>query len=145
MPKWVQNGYTEYAKRLPKSCSIKLVELAMATRGKTGSVAKYQQNELKRIENTIPKRAKIIVLDEQGQQTTSLQLAKKLADWLASGQDIALIVGGPDGLHTSLLQKAEWAWGLSKLTLPHSMVRIIVAEQLYRSWSVLQKHPYHRE
>ena len=71
MPKWVQNGYTEYAKRLPKSCSIKLVELAMATRGKTGSVAKYQQNELKRIENTIPKRAKIIVLDEQGQQTTS--------------------------------------------------------------------------
>jgi len=145
MPKWVLEGYGEYAKRLPKSCSMKLVELPMAIRGKTSSVEKNKQQEAKRIESAIPKGAKIIVLDEHGKQTTTLQFSEKLKEWLGSGQDIALIVGGPDGLLTELLQKAEWKWGLSKLTLPHPMVRIVVAEQVYRAWSILQSHPYHRE
>ena len=145
MPKWVLEGYAEYTKRLPKSCSIKLVELPMAIRGKTSSVETNKQQEAKRIEAVIPKGAKIIVLDEHGKQTTTLQFSEKLKDWLGSGQDIALIVGGPDGLSEEVLQKAEWKWGLSKLTLPHPMVRILVAEQVYRAWSVLQNHPYHRE
>ena len=145
MPKWVLEGYAEYTKRLPKSCSIKLVELPMAIRGKTSSVETNKQQEAKRIEAVIPKGAKIIVLDEHGKQTTTLQFSEKLKDWLGSGQDIALIVGGPDGLSGEILQKAEWKWGLSKLTLPHPMVRILVAEQVYRAWSVLQNHPYHRE
>lgn len=145
MPKWVLEGYAEYTKRLPKSCSIKLVELPMAIRGKTSSVETNKQQEAKRIEAVIPKGAKIIVLDEYGKQTTTLQFSEKLKDWLGSGQDIALIVGGPDGLSEEVLQKAEWKWGLSKLTLPHPMVRILVAEQVYRAWSVLQNHPYHRE
>ncbi len=144
MPKWVLEGYAEYAKRLPKSCSLKLIELPMAIRGKTSSVEKNKQEEAKRIELAIPKGAKIIVLDELGVQTTTAQFAEKLKDWLGSGQDIALVVGGPDGLSSSFLKKADWKWGLSRLTLPHPMVRVVVAEQVYRAWSVLQSHPYHR-
>jgi len=144
MPKWVLEGYAEYAKRLPKSCSLKLIELPMAIRGKTSSVEKNKQEEVKRIEMAIPKGVKIIVLDELGVQTTTVQLAEKLKGWLGSGQDIALVVGGPDGLSSSFLEKADWKWGLSKLTLPHPLVRVVVAEQVYRAWSILQNHPYHR-
>jgi len=145
MPKWVQEGYAEYAKRLPKSCSIKLVELPMAQRGKTGSADKYKAEEAKKILAAIPKGSQLIVLDEHGQQVTTKGLAEKLEDWLASGQDIALVVGGPDGLEQSLIQQAKWKWGLSKLTMPHPMVRILVAEQIYRAYSVINNHPYHRE
>lgn len=145
MPKWVQDGYQEYAKRLPKSCSIKLVELPMAQRGKTGSVDKYKTEEAKKIRAAIPKGARLIVLDEHGQQVTTVTLANQLEDWLAGGQDVALIVGGPDGLDPALIDEAQWKWGLSKLTLPHPMVRIMVAEQIYRAWSVIHHHPYHRE
>ncbi|WEJ62243.1 23S rRNA (pseudouridine(1915)-N(3))-methyltransferase RlmH [Thiomicrorhabdus lithotrophica] len=145
MPKWVQDGYAEYAKRLPKSCAIKLVELPMAQRGKTGSADKYKAEEAKKILAAIPKGAQLIVLDEHGEQVTTKGLAVKLEDWLASGQDVALIVGGPDGLEQSLIQQAKWKWGLSKLTMPHPMVRILVAEQIYRAYSVINNHPYHRE
>ncbi|AZR82712.1 23S rRNA (pseudouridine(1915)-N(3))-methyltransferase RlmH [Thiomicrospira sp. S5] len=145
MPRWVQDGYTEYAKRLPKACSLKLVELPMATRGKSGSVAHYKAEEAKRILAVLPKGCQLVVLDEHGQQTTTVQFSQKLDDWLASGQDVALVVGGPDGLAPELIQQAEWKWGLSKLTLPHPLVRVLVAEQIYRAWSVLQNHPYHRE
>ncbi len=145
MPKWVQEGYAEYAKRLPKSCALKLVELPMAQRGKTNSIEKMKAEEAKRITAAIPKGAQIIVLDEHGKQVTTKGLANKLEEWLGGGQDIALIVGGPDGLEQSLIDAAQWKWGLSNLTLPHPMVRILVAEQLYRAWSVIQNHPYHRE
>lgn len=144
MPQWVQAGYAEYAKRLPVACALKLVELPMAQRTKSGSVAQYKIEEAKRILAAVPKGAKLIVLDEKGQAPTTLGFAQKLDDWLGSGQDIALIVGGPDGLDASLVQQAEWLWGLSNLTLPHPLVRVLVAEQIYRAWSVLQNHPYHR-
>ncbi len=145
MPKWVQDGYAEYAKRLPKSCAIKLIELPMAQRGKTGSVEKYKTEEAKKILAAVPKGTRLIVLDEHGQQVTTKQLADKLEGWLSGGQDVALIVGGPDGLDQSLIQQAQWKWGLSNLTMPHPMVRIMVAEQIYRAWSVINNHPYHRE
>jgi len=145
MPKWVQDGYAEYAKRLPKSCALNLVELPMAQRGKTGSADKYKAEEAKKILAAIPKGAQLIILDEHGQQVTTKGLANKLEEWLGSGQDIALVVGGPDGLEQSLVQQAKWKWGLSKLTMPHPMVRILVAEQIYRAYSVIQNHPYHRE
>ncbi len=144
MPKWVQEGYAEYAKRLPKSCALKLIELPMATRGKNNSVENLKAEEAKRILAAVPKGARLVVLDERGQQVTTKGLADKLEDWLEGGQDIALIVGGPDGLDKDIIQKAQWKWGLSNLTLPHPMVRILVAEQLYRAWSVTQNHPYHR-
>jgi len=145
MPKWVNEGYAEYAKRLPKSCQLKLVELPMAQRGKTQSVPKLKQEEAKRIMAALPKGAMLVILDEHGKQTTTLEFSKKLEEWLASGQDIALVVGGPDGLQTDLIEAARWKWGLSKLTLPHPLVRVLVAEQIYRAWSVIQNHPYHRE
>lgn len=145
MPKWVQDGYAEYAKRLPKACRLNLVELPMAQRGKTSSVEGLKAEEAKRILASIPKGARMIVLDEHGQQVTTKGLADRLEDWLGGGQDVALIVGGPDGLEKSLIDQAQWKWGLSNLTLPHPMVRILVAEQLYRAWSVIQNHPYHRE
>lgn len=145
MPKWVQEGYAEFAKRLPKACSIKLVELPMAQRGKTGSVDKYKAEEAKKILAAVPKGALLVVLDEHGQQVTTKGLADKLEDWLGSGQDVALVVGGPDGLQQDLIQQAQWKWGLSKLTMPHPMVRILVVEQIYRAWSVINNHPYHRE
>jgi len=145
MPKWVQDGYAEYAKRLPKSCALNLIELPMAQRGKTGSADKYKAEEAKKILAAIPKGSQLIILDEHGQQVTTKGLADKLEEWLGSGQDIALVVGGPDGLEQSLIQQAKWKWGLSKLTMPHPMVRILVAEQIYRAYSVIQNHPYHRE
>ncbi|MDX1795604.1 MAG: 23S rRNA (pseudouridine(1915)-N(3))-methyltransferase RlmH [Hydrogenovibrio sp.] len=141
----MQEGYQEYAKRLPKACALKLVEIPMATRGKSGSVSQYKAEEAKRILAAVPKGAKLIVLDEHGQQTTTLAFSQKLDEWLSSGQDVALVVGGPDGLAADLIAQAEWKWGLSKLTLPHPLVRTLVAEQIYRAWSVLQNHPYHRE
>ncbi|MCF6346262.1 MAG: 23S rRNA (pseudouridine(1915)-N(3))-methyltransferase RlmH, partial [Thiomicrorhabdus sp.] len=101
MPKWVQEGYAEYAKRLPKSCVLKLIELPMAQRGKNNSVDNLKAEEAKRITAAIPKGARIIVLDEHGQQVTTKALANKLEDWLGGGQDVALIVGGPDGLEQS--------------------------------------------
>ena len=145
MPKWVQEGYAEYAKRMPKACSIKLIELPMAQRGKTNSVDKMKAEEAKRILEAIPKGARMIILDEHGKQVTTKGLAEKLEEWLGGGQDVALIVGGPDGLQKELIDQAQWKWGLSNLTLPHPMVRILVIEQLYRAWSVINNHPYHRE
>lgn len=145
MPKWVNEGYQEYAKRLPKACSLKLVELPMAQRGKTGSSEQYKAEEAKRILAAIPKGARLVILDEHGKQTTTLEFSQKLEEWLGAGQDMALVVGGPDGLQSELIQQAQWKWGLSKLTLPHPMVRVLVAEQIYRAWSVIQNHPYHRE
>lgn len=145
MPKWVQEGYNEYAKRMPKACSINLIELPMANRGKTNSVEKMKAEEAKKILDAVPKGARLLVLDEHGQQVTTKQLAVKMEEWLGGGQDVALIVGGPDGLDAEIINQAQWKWGLSKLTLPHPMVRILVAEQLYRAWSVINNHPYHRE
>lgn len=145
MPKWVQEGYAEYAKRLPKSCALNLIELPMAQRGKTSSVEQNKQDEAKRIISAIPKGARLIVLDEHGQQPTTLALSKRLDDWLAGGQDVALVVGGPDGLDAAIINQADWCWSLSALTLPHPLVRVLIAEQVYRAWSVLQNHPYHRE
>ena len=144
MPAWVQTGFEEYAKRLPACCNLKLVELPMPARGRNASVERLKEKEAAAIEAAIPKGALVIALDEYGQEVSTVGLSRKLAQWLEGGQDVALLVGGPDGLDGRLLQKARWTWSLSKLTFPHPLVRVIVAEQLYRAWSVLNHHPYHR-
>ncbi len=144
MPDWVDAGFAEYAKRLPASCALRLVALPMPQRGRNANVDQLKAKEAELIEKAIPKGALVIALDEYGQEVSTIGLSRKLSQWLEGGQDVALLVGGPDGLDGRLLQKARWTWSLSKLTFPHPLVRVIVAEQLYRAWSVLNHHPYHR-
>ncbi len=144
MPAWVQDGFQEYAKRLPRECRLELREIAAARRGKGGSASRAMAEEGQRLLAAIPAGARVIALDVGGQQWSTEELAAEMEDWLASGESVALLVGGPDGLAPDCLQRASRRWSLSRLTLPHPLVRVVLAEQLYRAWSVLQGHPYHR-
>jgi 23S rRNA (pseudouridine1915-N3)-methyltransferase len=144
MPSWVSTAYQEYAKRLPRECALRLLEIPAAHRGKGAPAAKIKQQECQRIEAAIPAGAVVIALDERGDSWSTRELAARLRQWLQDGADIALLVGGADGLSPQCLERAGASWSLSPLTLPHPMVRVIVAEQLYRAWSLLQGHPYHR-
>jgi 23S rRNA (pseudouridine1915-N3)-methyltransferase len=144
MPTWVTDGYQEYAKRMPRECSLHLHEIAPAKRGKSGSAEQWMREEGERILAVIPKDHHVIALDVKGKSWTTEQLAEQLKSWQADGRDVSLIVGGPDGLTNNCLQRANQRWSLSALTLPHPLVRIVLSEQLYRAWTVLQNHPYHR-
>jgi len=144
MPSWVEIACTEYTKRMPRDASIEIIDIKPEKRAAGNSTENIQLIEAKRILEAIGKDY-CIALDERGQEVTTLQLADKFMDWQSSGRDIALIIGGADGLHASIKQKADWLWGLSKLTLPHAMVRVLLAEQLYRAYTVITSHPYHRE
>lgn len=144
MPGWVEQGYGEYAKRLPRECRLELVEIAPGHRGKGADVARAMRDESERVLEAIPKGARVVALEVKGRPWTTEQLSTRLDAWLGGGQDIALLVGGPDGLDEACRARADEQWSLSPLTLPHPLVRIVVAEQLYRAWSILQGHPYHR-
>lgn len=144
MPQWVQLGYEEYAKRLPKECQLILKEVEPAKRSKSSSVSRYKNEEKKRIIAVLPKDVFIVALDVQGKVVSTELLSQKLTDWLHDGRDVALLIGGPDGLDEECLAMAHWKWSLSALTFPHPIVRVILAEQLYRAWSITQNHPYHR-
>ena len=146
MPDWVVEGYETYAKRLSSGqCRLQLKELAAAKRTKQGVVSQYMENEAVRIELALSDQPIRVVLDEHGDVIDTKALAKKLGHWLQSGKDVAFVVGGPDGIHADVKKKADWMWSLSPLTLPHPIVRVVLAEQLYRAWSLLNHHPYHRE
>ncbi len=144
MPEWVRHGFDEYAGRLPPECRLQLVEIPAGRRGKGADLSRLVKQEGERICAAIPKGAMVIALELHGQAWDTPQLAKKLKGWLQGGRDVALLVGGPEGLAAECLARADITWSLSPLTLPHPLVRIVVAEQLYRSWSILQRHPYHR-
>lgn len=144
MPKWVADGFTQYAQRLPGQCSLQLREIPLSRRGKSINPSAAMAEEGRRMDKAIPRDAAVIALEEKGQALTSRQLADNMRNWLADGRDRALLIGGPDGLDADCRQRAELQWSLSPLTLPHPLVRVIVAEQLYRAWSILQNHPYHR-
>ncbi|MFP4155485.1 MAG: 23S rRNA (pseudouridine(1915)-N(3))-methyltransferase RlmH [Halothiobacillaceae bacterium] len=144
MPDWVQSGFEEYARRLPRTCRVLLREVAPGRRGKNADIDRAVREEADRIEAVLPDNALVVALDVRGRALSTEQLAERLDDWLQGGRDIALLVGGPDGLHPDLLARAELRWSLSALTFPHPLVRVILAEQLYRAWSVLANHPYHR-
>jgi 23S rRNA (pseudouridine1915-N3)-methyltransferase len=144
MPRWVVEGYTDYARRIPTECALHLVVLAPGRRGKGAHIPRILQEEGRRMLKAIPKHCRVIALDLQGSAWSTERLAAKLAEWMAAGPDLALLVGGPEGLAQACLEQAEGSWSLSPLTLPHPLVRVVVAEQLYRAWSLLRKHPYHR-
>jgi 23S rRNA (pseudouridine1915-N3)-methyltransferase len=144
MPGWVESGYEEYAKRLPSECGLKVVEIEPGHRGKGGNPRVARGVECERILAAIPKGARVIALDVRGRLRTTEQLAEELARWMAGSRDVALLVGGPDGLAEPCLARSDSLWSLSPLTFPHPLVRVILAEQLYRAWSILRGHPYHR-
>ena len=144
MPAWVNDGYEEYAKRLPRECQLVLQEIQPAKRGKSGHVSQWVEEEGERILAAISSNHHIVSLDVAGKTWSTEQLAGQMQNWFSDGRDVVLMVGGPDGLATKCSERANQTWSLSPLTLPHSLVRIVLAEQLYRGWTVLQNHPYHR-
>lgn len=145
MPEWVVTGYESYARRLSGQPKLVLHEIAPVRRSAREPSARVMQSEGERLLAAVPAGASIIALDERGAAWSTRELAGQLQGWLASGADVALLVGGADGLSPACLQAAVARWSLSPLTLPHGLVRVVVAEQLYRAWSMLHNHPYHRD
>ena len=144
MPAWVVDAYREYAKRLPRECSLQLVEIPLGKRRKSHGAAQAAEAEGRQLLASLPKDCTVIALDVRGQSWSTEKLAVRLQDWLGSGRDVALLVGGPDGLSADCLTRADLKWSLSALTYPHSLVRVVLAEQLYRAWTINSGHPYHR-
>jgi len=144
MPAWVEQGYREYAQRMPLEAKLELKEIAPGKRGKNADIKRIIQDEGQRIQAAIPKNNRIVVLDVKGKAWSTEQLAQRMECWMQSGQDVSLLVGGPEGLSAEVSKMADEYWSLSALTFPHPLVRVILAEQLYRAWSVLRNHPYHR-
>ena len=144
MPSWVEQGFNEYAKRMPTESKIKLVEIAAGKRSKNSDVKRLTQQEGEKMLAAIPKRANIVALDVLGKALSTEELAQELKVWQGSGQDVALLIGGPEGLADDCLMQAQQKFSLSKLTLPHPLVRVVLAEQLYRATTILKGHPYHK-
>lgn len=144
MPRWVQQGYEEYSKRLPRDIELILKEIPAGKRGKNCDLVRIVKDEGTRMKAALPVHAHIVSLDLTGQAWDTPALAKSLARWQNNGQPVALLIGGPEGLADTIKPLAHESWCLSNLTFPHPLVRIIVAEQLYRAWSILNNHPYHR-
>lgn len=144
VPAWIQAGYDEYAKRLPPTCALELVEITAEKRGSHADIERLTTKEGEKMLALIKPQHRIIALDVKGKLWNTEQLADELAKWQQDGRHVDLLVGGADGLAPACLQKAETAWSLSPLTFPHALIRIMVAEQIYRAWSILNQHPYHR-
>lgn len=144
MPAWVEEGAGEYRKRLPAELQLEIREIALAKRGKNANIARAMQQEGAAMLAAIAPRDLVIALDVQGKAISTEQLAMRIAQWQLSGDNISLLVGGPDGLARECLERAGERWSLSALTLPHPLVRVLIAEQVYRAWSINNNHPYHR-
>ncbi|MDB5799519.1 MAG: hypothetical protein JWL63_458 [Rhodocyclales bacterium] len=145
MPDWVEAGFQEYAKRFPRDCLLELIEVRAEPRTTGKTPAAMMELEAARLRQAVPARTRLIVLDEHGEDMTSRRLAERLQKWQEGGDDVAFVIGGPDGLAPALKQSAHETMRLSSLTLPHAMVRVMLAEALYRAWSLLNNHPYHRD
>ncbi|MCB1806641.1 MAG: 23S rRNA (pseudouridine(1915)-N(3))-methyltransferase RlmH [Candidatus Competibacteraceae bacterium] len=149
MPQWIQQGCADYLQRLPREWSVQLTEVAPARLGKQAPRASILRAEGERIRAQLrPNSASAlrhVALDVKGKAWSTAELARQLQVWQLDGRDVAILIGGPEGLDESLLGQAEQRWSLSPLTFPHPLVRVILLEQLYRAWSILQNHPYHRE
>lgn len=145
MPKWVQQTFNDYNKRLPKNQQIELIEISPIHRGKTTSINKAKELEGDNILSAIKPQEKLIVLDEHGKDITTQGIAQSIKGWQMNGFDVAILIGGADGISDAIKQKAFKTWSLSQLTFPHPLVRVIVIEQIYRAYSIIANHPYHRE
>ncbi len=144
MPTWIESGFTEYSKRMPAECRINLKEIKAVERSGSKTAQTVMAQERVKIEAAIPRQTRIIALDEHGRDLTTMQLANLLTQWQQEGGDTCFVIGGADGLDAEFKARANLQIRLSSLTLPHGMVRVVLAEQLYRAWSITQNHPYHR-
>lgn len=144
MPDWVESGCNEYLKRLPPELRIEVVELPLGKRGKGADIQRAIVREGEAMLKAIGERDQVIALEVQGKSWSTGDLAVNLQHWQGSGDNVSLLVGGPDGLAPACLARADSRWSLSALTLPHPLVRVLLAEQLYRAWSINAGHPYHR-
>lgn len=144
MPGWVTEGFQEYARRMPRELPLELAEVAMPHRGKNPDVSRLMQQESRALLGAAGERDRVVALEVGGKAWSTEALAEQLEGWQLDGRDVSFLVGGPDGLHASCRERADQHWSLSPLTLPHPLVRILLAEQLYRAWSITRNHPYHR-
>ena len=144
MPKWVEAGVAEYQPRLPREWRFEVAEIPVAARGENADIDRLKRAEGEKMLKAIPAGAEVIAFDERGESLSTIEWARAVQGWQREGRDVALLVGGPDGLAPECLARAQRRWSLSKLTLPHGLVRVMVLEQLYRAWSVTANHPYHR-
>ena len=145
MPAWVNQGVAEYQKRLPRELQLEWREIPLARRGKDSKAEQLCAREGEQLIKSIPRGDRVIALDVEGKPLSTPQLAQRLRDWQMSGDNISLLIGGPDGLSSECLQRADERWSLSDLTLPHPLVRVLLSEQLYRAWTITVNHPYHRD
>lgn len=143
-PDWVVAGATEYARRLPREWAFEIVEIKPVARGAGVTVERARASEAERILAAIPKGAQLVALDERGSGWSTADVAKRIGEWTRAGRDLALAIGGADGLDAAIRAAATATWSLSPATLPHGLVRVVVVEQLYRAWSLASGHPYHR-
>lgn len=144
MPGWVNEAWAEYARRMPPGLGLSLREIPLAKRGKNADTRRLCANESSALHDAMPKRANVIALDVRGQSWSTEKLAANLERWMGEGRDVGFMIGGPDGISNEVMKTAETRWSLGPLTLPHPLVRVVLAEQLYRAWTITQNHPYHR-
>lgn len=144
-PSWVDHGVNEYVARMPHECSVKIITVATTKRAKNITIPQAQQREQELLLKASPKNSFRIALDENGKSWSTLNLADKLQSWMQNSPSVILYIGGPDGFTQDFLKKVDLVWSLSLLTLPHMLVRLLLVEQIYRAWTVIQGHPYHRE
>ncbi len=145
MPAWIQEGFHEYARRMPPEIRVELIELKPEERGAAKSADKAKAAEGVRILAAVPSGATLLALDERGKAVSTQGLSVMLSGWMRDGSHPLFVIGGADGLDAAVKERADKLLTLSALTLPHGLVRVLLAEQLYRAWSILARHPYHRE
>ena len=145
MPSWVQEAWSEYARRFPRGLSLELKEISLAKRSRNVNVEALQTAEGKSLLGAVPDGYRVVALDEKGKQWSTRELADRLENWMREEHGVCFLVGGPDGLAQNCRDRADDVWSLGRLTLPHPMVRAILAEQIYRAWTITQNHPYHRD
>lgn len=144
MPAWVTEATDDYLKRIPRDVPVEFVPLAIGNRGKSSSTEKAIAQEGQAMLSAIGSQDHVVALDLSGKSWSTVQLSEQLQNWREQARDIALLIGGPDGLDSRCLARADQKWCLSNLTLPHPLVRVLLSEQLYRAWSITQNHPYHK-
>ena len=145
MPGWVDQAWDDYSRRFPPSLPLELKQIKTPRRAKNADVAASRRKEGEDLLAAIPQGALVVTLDVNGKPWSTMELAQRLESWMQEGRDVAFLIGGPDGLSASCRSQADLSWSLGRGTFPHALARVMVAEQLYRAWSVTQNHPYHRE